>query len=64
MAIPRLPSQAYEDILMQAHPAWDEQYDVVVVGSGFAGLAAAISAHDAGAHVLVIEKMAFPNLRP
>ena len=46
---------------MQAHPAWDEQYEVVVVGSGFAGLAAAISAHDAGAHVLVIEKMAFPG---
>lgn len=32
-------------------------YDVVVVGSGGAGLAAAIQAHDLGANVVVIEKM-------
>ena len=36
---------------------WDETYDVVVVGTGFAGLAAAIEARLAGATVLVIEKM-------
>ncbi|PKN18448.1 MAG: flavocytochrome c [Deltaproteobacteria bacterium HGW-Deltaproteobacteria-6] len=36
---------------------WDDTYDVVVVGSGFAGLAAAIEAKNAGASVLVIEKM-------
>ena len=38
---------------------FDEMHDVVVVGSGFAGLAAALSAKLAGADVLVIEKMAF-----
>jgi flavocytochrome c len=36
---------------------WDESFDVIVIGSGFAGLAAAVEAHNAGATVLVIEKM-------
>lgn len=36
---------------------WDDSADVVVVGYGGAGAAAAISAHDAGASVLVLEKM-------
>lgn len=36
---------------------WDQTYDVVVIGSGFAGLAAAIEAKNAGASVVVIEKM-------
>src|SRR6056297_1195100 len=35
----------------------DEEADVVVVGSGFAGLAAAIEAREAGASVKIIEKM-------
>jgi succinate dehydrogenase/fumarate reductase flavoprotein subunit len=39
------------------HP-WDEQSDVVIVGYGGAGAAAAISAHDAGARVMVLEAMA------
>ncbi|MEJ8324753.1 flavocytochrome c [Kosakonia sacchari] len=34
-----------------------KRYDVVVVGSGGAGLAAAIQAHDEGASVLIVEKM-------
>ncbi|MCX8959272.1 flavocytochrome c [Erwinia psidii] len=34
-----------------------EAFDVVVVGSGGAGLAAAIQAHDEGARVLIVEKM-------
>jgi succinate dehydrogenase/fumarate reductase flavoprotein subunit len=40
-------------------PKFDEMHDVVVVGSGFAGLAAALAAREAGADVLVIDKMAF-----
>ena len=35
---------------------WLREADVVVVGSGFSGLAAAIEAHDAGASVVVLEK--------
>ena len=35
---------------------WDRKTDVVIIGSGFAGLAAAIEARDAGAQVIVIEK--------
>ncbi|WKW44347.1 flavocytochrome c [Kosakonia cowanii] len=34
-----------------------KNYDVVVIGSGGAGLAAAIQAHDEGASVLIVEKM-------
>jgi succinate dehydrogenase/fumarate reductase flavoprotein subunit len=40
---------------------WDEETDVVVVGCGFAGGAAAIAAHDTGAEVLIVEKMAHPG---
>lgn len=36
---------------------WDEETDVIVVGSGFAGLSAALEARDAGATVIVLEKM-------
>lgn len=37
---------------------WDAQADVVVVGYGGAGAAAAITAHDAGGSVLLLEKQA------
>lgn len=39
------------------NPAVPQDFDVVVVGSGGAGLAAAIQAHDEGARVLIVEKM-------
>jgi flavocytochrome c len=38
-------------------PRWDEETDVIVLGSGFAGLAAAIEAGQAGCAVIVLEKM-------
>lgn len=44
----------------RAH-AWDDEADVVVVGYGFAGGAAAIAAADAGSRVLLLEKMAVPG---
>lgn len=37
---------------------WDEECDVLVVGSGYTGLAAALEAKNAGADVKVIEKTA------
>ena len=40
---------------------WDKEVDVIVVGFGAAGGIAAITAHDAGAKVLVIEKMPHPG---
>lgn len=42
----------------EALPArWNKEVDVVIVGTGHAGLAAAITASDAGAKVVILEKM-------
>jgi succinate dehydrogenase/fumarate reductase flavoprotein subunit len=41
--------------------SFDEEFDVIVVGYGFAGGTAAIEACDAGARVLLIEKMPDPG---
>ncbi|HND55944.1 MAG TPA: FAD-dependent oxidoreductase, partial [Pirellulaceae bacterium] len=40
---------------------WDETVDVVVVGAGYAGGIAALSAHDAGARVALLEKAEEPG---
>lgn len=40
---------------------WDEIFDVVVIGFGGAGANAAISAHDAGSKVLILEKLPEPG---
>lgn len=36
--------------------SWDEECEALVIGSGYAGLAAAFEAHEAGADVRIIEK--------
>jgi succinate dehydrogenase/fumarate reductase flavoprotein subunit len=45
----------------EAHEGWHAATDVIVVGYGYAGAVAAIEAHDAGADVLLIEKMPDPG---
>jgi succinate dehydrogenase/fumarate reductase flavoprotein subunit len=40
---------------------WDREADVVIIGSGIAGMCAAIEAADAGAKVIVLEKDAQPS---
>jgi flavocytochrome c len=40
---------------------WDDAADVVIIGSGFAALSAAIEARIAGAAVMVVEKMPLPG---
>ena len=47
-------------IVNESH-LYEVEYDVVVVGFGFAGGVAAIEAHDAGAKVLLVEKMPDPG---
>ena len=37
---------------------WDAEYDILIAGGGGAGLAAAVSAAELGAHVLLTEKLA------
>ncbi len=47
---------------MDTNPdSWDEVFDIVVVGYGFAGAAAAIQAHDSGAKILLVEKNRTPG---
>lgn len=51
-----LADEAAADGTFESSIAWDAEYDVVVVGGGFAGLMCASVAADAGQHVLVLEK--------
>ena len=41
---------------MSIRPAWQQRADVVVIGTGVAGLAAALAAHRAGRRVVVLSK--------
>ncbi len=52
---------AHETDRKQHELPWDEEYDVVVIGAGFAGLTAAIEAADRRVSVLVLEKMKAPG---
>jgi flavocytochrome c len=47
--------------LLEPPQHWDESFDVVVIGAGFAGLRAAIEAAESRAAVLVLEKMPAPG---
>jgi succinate dehydrogenase/fumarate reductase flavoprotein subunit len=42
---------------MNSIEKWDMEYDVVMVGYGAAGAVAAVTAHDNGADVVILEKM-------
>lgn len=46
------------------HPFWHEEADVVVVGFGGAGAVAAVTAHDAGREVLIVEKQSEQRRHP
>lgn len=54
-----LPAFAASPNPCEIPTSWDETFEVIVIGSGFAGLAAAVSAAETGAKVAVLEKMAF-----
>lgn len=41
----------------EANMTWDEACDVLVIGAGFAGMAAAAEAIEAGSNVIIIDKM-------
>ena len=55
-AISSLSSSEAKAISPNQVPKWDYEADVVILGTGFAGQVSAITAHDAGASVLMIEK--------
>ena len=44
-------------MIVRVPDKWDLEYEVVVVGWGAAGTAAAVTAHDQGAKVVILEKM-------
>ncbi|MGN1149848.1 MAG: FAD-binding protein [Sutterella sp.] len=51
-------ASAAEAKKFEAPQKWDREADVVILGYGGAGASAAITAHDAGAKVVIFEKMA------
>ena len=46
---------------VKALPKWDEEFDVIVVGSGLAGYCAGITAAELGRKTVILEKMAVPG---
>ena len=57
---PGQPASAGGALAQGLPEKWDDEADVVVVGYGAAGAAAAAEAHDAGADIILLEKLAFP----
>jgi len=53
--------EVIDNIVTSSKVSWDKEYDVVVAGSGGSGLSAAITAHDLGASVIILEKAPFPG---
>jgi len=56
LAMTMLPKRA-DARTYPAPPKWDKEFDIIVIGSGFAGLAAAITAKEAGQDVIILDKM-------
>ena len=59
--VPHRAKLACGHLSLNIMPSFDESYDVVVAGYGFAGGAAAIAAADAGGSALLLEKMPDPG---
>ena len=49
---------------VKALPKWDEEFDVIVVGSGLAGYCAGITAAEWDARLSFWKKWPFPVVRP
>ena len=52
-----LPLAGVKAVELPKDAKWDKEADVVILGYGGAGACAAIEAHDAGAKVLILEKL-------
>jgi len=57
-----VPKEVVKEVKPWLPEKWDEEHEIVIIGSGFAGLAAAIEAYDSGVKdVVILEKMPSPG---